>query len=38
MGVVSEHLILVLGLCYINASLHECACELEASSSSILNG
>lgn len=23
-GVVSEHFILVLGLCYINASLQEC--------------
>lgn len=28
MGVVSEHFILVLVLHYINASLHECACEL----------
>lgn len=38
MGVVSEHFILVLMLCYINASLHECACELEGSSSSTLRG
>lgn len=38
MDVVSEHFILFLVLHYINASLHECACELEASSSSVLCG